>query len=407
MAITTPAEPPAPLYPVRLWMEYPERLSRLSTFFRLLLVIPVFIFLALLGGGTFDWSSYDPEGARNTGFAGGAVGGGIVLAIWITILLRRNIPRWLFDFHVAVQRFGYRAFAYLALLVDKYPAFEGNWYLQYWVDYPERPSRWKLFFWKLITSIPHFFILIFLMLAAAIVVVIAWFAILFTGAFPRGMHDFVVGVMRWYARVTAYFESLTDAFPPFSLDHDAGPGSKSAETISAIIGGIVLALLVAGIATAVTFLVLFLGKEESRDASYADVLEGQAAASIEMDDVTFTLLSAEDPARNDLRAPKEDKRLVTFTIRYEGEESDFRFGETEELNSRNIDDDSVRLETDDDSSIKPVLLTFERAIAPLSVDEDATGELFAVFEIDADETPEELRAYPDDGSDRHVAWQFE
>jgi hypothetical protein len=406
MAVATAPEPPAPLYPVRLWMEYPERLSRLATFFRLILAIPVFIFLTLLGGGSFDASQYDPDTTRNTGVAAGSIAGGVLLAIWITILLRRNIPRWLFDFHVAVQRFSYRALAYFALLIDKYPAFEGNWYLQYWVDYPERPSRWKLFFWKLITSIPHFFVLAFLGIAVAIVVFIAWFAILFTGKYPRGMHDFVVGVMRWYARVTAYFESLTDAFPPFSLDHDAGPGSKSSETICAIIGGTVIAIAIAGIAAAATFFVLYFGREKSADVAYADAIDGVESA-IELDDVRFTLTSVEDPTQPGLIEPRAGKRLLQFTVQYEGDESDFVLFTGEADGRRKIDDDSLRLETDGDSSIDPVLLTFDSAVVPITVDEDATGEIVAIFEIDDDDTPEELRAYPNTGSDRHVAWQFE
>jgi hypothetical protein len=407
MAVATPVEPAAPVYPVRLWMEYPERLSRLSTFFRLLLAIPVFIFVALLSGGSVDAQQWDPDQTQNTGVAASSVIGGVLLAIWITILLRRNIPRWLFDFYVAVQRFSYRALAYFALLIDKYPAFEGNWYLQYWVDYPERPSRWKVLFWKLITSIPHFFILIFLSIAAAIVVFIAWFAILFTAKFPRGMHDFVVGVLRWYARVHAYFASLTDAFPPFSLDHDAGPGSKSAETISAIIGGIVLALFVAGAAAAAIVLFLYLGREKSTDVAYADVTDGGIESRIELDDVTFTLTSAEDPASTDLLAAGAGNRLVSFAVRYEGEDPDPAFVGPGNLKVRDIESDTLRLETDDDSSVKPVLLTFDREAAPLEVDENASGEIIAIFEIGADDQPEELRAYPNDGIDRHVAWKFE
>jgi hypothetical protein len=104
------------------------------------------------------------------------------------------------------------------LLTDKYPPFEGDWLLSYEVERPEEISRWRLLFWKFITAIPHFIILIVLWFVVAVVVVIAWFAILFIGRFPRGLHGLVEGVLRWQARVTAYVMSLTDQYPPFSLN---------------------------------------------------------------------------------------------------------------------------------------------------------------------------------------------
>jgi hypothetical protein len=194
-------------------MECPESLSRLSTFFRLILIIPVVFFLALLQGSSFNSGASDD--VTNVTISGAAA---LVFAAWCTIIVRRNIPHFLFDFMVAVHRFANRAAAYIFLLTDKYPAFEGDWFLQFEVDYPERLTWWKIFFWKVITAIPHFIILFFLALAMFVVVTIAWFAILFTGQYPRGLHTFVVGVMRWGSRVTLYVESLTDEYPPFSLD---------------------------------------------------------------------------------------------------------------------------------------------------------------------------------------------
>jgi hypothetical protein len=407
MAIASP-DAEQPLYPVRLWMEYPEKLSRLATFFRLFLIIPVLIFLALVGSGSFNFGSIgNNDEFRDGGSGATAIGGSVVLAIWVTILLRRNIPRWLFDFQVGLNRFTYRAYAYVALLTDKYPAFEGDWYLQYWVDYPERLSRWKVLFWKIITAIPHFIVLFALFFATVVVVIIAWFAILFTGAYPRGLHTFVVGTLRWQARVTAYVESLTDAFPPFSLEHEAGPASKSTETICAVIGGIVFAAIVAGVLALAAVLFVLFSERESRDVAYDDVIGGNIAASIEMDDVTFTLVSGGDPANVPLLAARDGKRLVQFTIEYEGDEGAVTFGGAEDIGTRRIDRDSVRLETDDDGSVDPVLLTFDAVAAPLRVDDNARGTVLAVFEIDDDAVVEELRAYPNDGSGRHVAWEFE
>ncbi len=200
-------------YPVTFEVQYPERLGRLSTVFRIVLYIPVAIFLALVGGQAFNYSDFGD--ATTIGLSGG---GGIVLAIWATVLVRQYIPHWLFDFQVALMRFQVRAYGYLVLLTDRFPAFEGEYPINFEVSYPDRLNRWKVAIWKIITSIPHFIILVFLYVAVFVVVVIAWFAILFTGRYPQGLHTFVAGVFRWSLRVQAYIFSLTDEYPPFSLD---------------------------------------------------------------------------------------------------------------------------------------------------------------------------------------------
>ncbi len=204
--------PPGASYPVT-FAQYPEQLGRLSTIFRFILFIPVAIFLALVGGQAFSYSDIG-EGTSTTVGAGG----GIVLAIWAAVIVRQYIPHWLFDFQVALMRFQARAYGYLTLLTDRFPTFEGDYPISFDVRYPEKLNRWKVAIWKIITSIPHFIILIFLYVAAFVVVVIAWFAILFTGRYPQGLHTFVVGVFRWSFRVQAYFFSLTDDYPPFSLE---------------------------------------------------------------------------------------------------------------------------------------------------------------------------------------------
>ena len=204
-----PPQPPA--YPISLEIEYQERLSRLSTFFRLILLIPLGIFVAIIA----DWGGSDAVG-DGVSYSLGTLGG-LVLAHWIVIFLRRRPVNWLFDVIVHIQRFTLRASAYFLLLADKYPPFEGDWLLSYEVERPEKLSRWRIFFWKLLTAIPHFIILIVLWFVVVVVVVIAWFAILFTGRFPRGLHGLVEGWLRWDARVTAYVMSLTDRYPPFSL----------------------------------------------------------------------------------------------------------------------------------------------------------------------------------------------
>jgi uncharacterized protein DUF4389 len=197
-------------YPVRVTFDYPETLDRTTTLLRLFMWIPVAIMLALLAGG-FSFTS----DARRTV---ATTGGGLLLAIAATILFRGYIPHWIFNFQVALMQFQTRAYAYLALLTDRYPAFESEYPVNVEIDYPTQLTRWKVVIWKFITAIPHLIVLIFLSIAAVIVVIIAWFAILFTGRYPRGLFDFVAGVLRWGLRVEAYVYSLTDEYPPFSFD---------------------------------------------------------------------------------------------------------------------------------------------------------------------------------------------
>ncbi len=159
-------------FPVRLEVDYPERLSRLSTFFRLILAIPVVILLAVLAGG----SGFAGPGA---GITTGALGS-LILAHWIAVLLRGRPVRWLFDVIVAIQRFSMRAYSYFFLLTDRYPPFEGDWSVRYEVDYPERLSRWRLVIWKTVTVIPHLIVLGFVFIGVLVVVFLAWFAVLFT-----------------------------------------------------------------------------------------------------------------------------------------------------------------------------------------------------------------------------------
>ena len=210
---TAAGAPPVAVYPVTFEADYPERLGRLSTIFRIILFIPIAIFLSLVGGQAFSYGNIG-EGTSATFGAGG----GIFAAIWVAVIVRQYIPHWLFDFQVALMRFQARAYGYLTLLTDRFPAFEGEYPIKFDVSYPEKLNRWKVALWKIITSIPHFIILFFLYLAVFVVVVIAWFAILFTGRYPRGLHTFVVGVFRWSLRVQAYVISLTDEYPPFSLE---------------------------------------------------------------------------------------------------------------------------------------------------------------------------------------------
>jgi hypothetical protein len=201
-------------FPARLEIEYPDReLNWLTTFFRPFTVIPIAIVLALLSGPAVHGSSEEDYWL--------AAGGIVTLPTVLLLLFRRKYPRWWFDWNLELMRFSNRVGAYLALLSDRYPSTDEHQYVRLDFAYPDAKAdlnRWlPLVKWFL--AIPHYIVLAFLWLAALVVVVIAWFAILFTGRYPRGMFDFVVGVGRWTNRVVAYaFALVTDRYPPFRLD---------------------------------------------------------------------------------------------------------------------------------------------------------------------------------------------
>ena len=204
-----------PPYPVRFSVDYPERVDRLSTAFRLIWIIPIGIVLAVLEGG----SDIDPG---DTGIAAVVGGSGLVFfPPLLMILFRQKYPRWWFDWNLELFRFSARVVAYGVLLRDEYPSTDEQQSVHLDIDYPdvERDlTRWMpLVKWLL--AIPHVLVLLLLVIATFFVVVFAWFAILFTGRYPRGAFDFVVGVGRWAYRVQAYALLLvTDRYPPFSVE---------------------------------------------------------------------------------------------------------------------------------------------------------------------------------------------
>jgi hypothetical protein len=203
------------VYPVTFSVDYPEReLNRLTTGFRLIVAIPILIVLAALGG---EGAHYGNE--QSWAFGGGA-GGLLFLAPLLMILFRQKYPRWWFDWNLELLRFENRVCVYLALMDDRYPSTDERQSVQLELPYPDAErdlNRWlPLVKWLL--AIPHFIVLVFLWLAAVVAVIIAWFAILFTGRYPRGLFDFVLGVLRWGNRVAAYaFILVTDEYPPFRL----------------------------------------------------------------------------------------------------------------------------------------------------------------------------------------------
>jgi len=203
-------------YPVRFAVVYPDRpLNRLTTFFRVFVAIPILIVLGTVSGESWEWSS------NNGTSAGSASAGGLLfLAPLLMIVFRQKYPRWWFDWNLELQRFGNRVIVYLGLMDDQYPSTDEHQSVQLDYDYPDAArdlNRWMpLFKWFL--AIPHYFVLVVLNLVAFGGVVVAWFAILFTGRYPRSIFEFVEGVMRWDNRVAGYaFTLVTDGYPPFRL----------------------------------------------------------------------------------------------------------------------------------------------------------------------------------------------
>jgi Domain of unknown function (DUF4389) len=186
-------------YPVQFSVEYPDRdLNRLTTGFRLIVAIPILIVAAAISG------------ARRVLF----------LPPLLLIVFRQKYPRWWYDWNLELLRFSNRIGAYLALMDDRYPSTDERQAVTLDFPYPDAKqglNRWlPLVKWLL--AIPHYIVLFFLAIAAVVLVIVAWFAILFTGRYPRGLFDFVRGALRWGNRVTGYaFVLVTDRYPPFRL----------------------------------------------------------------------------------------------------------------------------------------------------------------------------------------------
>ena len=202
-------------YPVQFAVEYPDRpLDRLTTFFRIFTVIPIAIVLSTVSGG---YSSY---GSGHMRVAMASAGGLLFLGPLLMILFRRKYPRWWFDWNLELMRFSSRVGIYLALMDDRYPSTDEHQSVALDFPYPdaERELSRGLPLVKWFLAIPHYIVLVFLYLAALIAVILTWFSILFTGRYPRGMFDFVQGVIRWHNRVVGYALVLvTDRYPPFRL----------------------------------------------------------------------------------------------------------------------------------------------------------------------------------------------
>lgn len=183
-------------YPAQFDIEYTEARNRVTVLFRLILAIPILILSATVTAAV-----------QNLAFG-----------VALMLLFRQRYPRVWFDWSLYVNQFSYRVNAYMALLVDEYPSTTDHHRVTTDAQLDEASlSRWMpLVKWFL--AIPHYIVLALLFVAVGVVLFLAWFIILVTGRFPRGMFNFVVGTMRWTWRVNAYALLLsTDRYPPFSL----------------------------------------------------------------------------------------------------------------------------------------------------------------------------------------------
>jgi hypothetical protein len=212
-------------YAARLQVDYPEKLDRLSSVFRVIWIIPIAIILSLVSGAGETVTNTvvmneAGEILRTTRDSAGGMAMGLAAATALMIIFRQRYPRWWFDFARELTRFEARVAAYGALLTDQYPSTVEEQSVHLEIDYPDveqNLNRWMPVV-KWLLAIPHYIVLAVLGVIAVIAIIIAWFAILFTGRYPRSLFNYVVGFGRWVLRVQAYaFLLVTDQYPPFSL----------------------------------------------------------------------------------------------------------------------------------------------------------------------------------------------
>ena len=187
---------PNPDYPVRLEIDYPQRLSRLLIFVKWLLAIPHLIALYVLG----------------------IVAYAVLIIAWFAVLITGRYPRALFDYLVGFERWRARVGAYLLLQTDAYPPFkladDPAYPVRLEIDYPPRIARWRpMLHWLL--AIPALIGAFVVGIIAYLAAIVAWFAILFTGRYPEGLFNAATVALRWSARVTIYYYWMVEPYPPF------------------------------------------------------------------------------------------------------------------------------------------------------------------------------------------------
>jgi hypothetical protein len=204
-------------YPATLTIDYPDRnLNRLTSFFRIFVAIPIAIVIGLIASANTGWGGHSGSNNWTWMYSGGL----LFLPLVLMILFRKKYPKWWFDWNLALSKFSYRVSSYFLLLRDEYPSTDEEQAVHLDLIYPDAENQigrgLPLIKWFL--AIPHYIVLFFLFVAVFVSWVIAWFAILFTGRYPKGLFEFIVGVQRWSLRVSSYaFLLITDKYPPFSM----------------------------------------------------------------------------------------------------------------------------------------------------------------------------------------------
>jgi hypothetical protein len=355
-ATPTAAFPPFPLiYEV----EYPEKLSRLLIFVKWLLVIPQLLVVYALG----------------------QVSGLIAFLAFFCILFTKRYPHGLFNLVVGFNRWSANVTAYFSLLRDEYPPFStdtGRYPVRYDVDYPESLSRWLIWVkWFLV--FPHYLALFILTIVALPVFLIAWFAILFTGRFPRRLFNYIVGVTRWQLRVNAYSSLMRDEFPPYGLSAGAKPGGWRSITISLAVG----ILGIFAVAGAIVALASLSSSTQDVAVRYEALLDGFPSPSVSSDGTEVTLVHAADPYLSG-QGPRPGNRQVEFTLSITNRDSLLT----------SVGEQSFRLKDNGGRSHAPRLVAHTRLFETGIIPQGESVVVDIVFEIDEFDDPAELTYSP-------------
>jgi hypothetical protein len=347
---------------------YPERLSRWKTLLRGILILPAFVFI------------YLASSLINIAFLVGWTG-----AFW-----RKKYPSWAFAGAAGALDYQARFAAYWLLLSDKFPGMDREASpVRLDFDFPPQGniSRWRVIVWKSFLLIPHAFVLGALGIALFVVTVIAWFGILFTGHYPRGLFGFSAGVLRWQFRVTAYFASFNDRFPPYSLSAEAGPASNTSTVWSGVIG-----LLLGGSMTAgIIALAVVASRTHTEDASYTELQRGASPVLVSFDKpaglIVLSLTRVIDPGDSLVKilTPGKGERIVVFEW------------EVVNLSSAGQDIDAhpalytVNVAGDGERDLEAVFVSVENRSAPVSIRKGVSVTVQAAFVVPADATPVQLQ----------------
>lgn len=358
---------------MRFDVDYPASMSRWKTFLRLVLFLPPYLVMQFVG--YVLW---------------------VVLAFgWMAVFWRKKYPDWAFT--AVTGAFGYqaRAMAYGTLVTDRFPSLSKETSpvtLDYDFPAPGELSRWRVILWKSVLLVPHLVALSALVIANTAVTVIAWFGILVTGNYPRGLFQFSVGVQRWNWRLAGYFASFNDRFPPFALADEASPASNGVVVANGIVGAAVASGLTVLTVTAIVL---------SNQYRVEQVDYERLAAGREQSITTFEPEPGEDPVELRLtRAVDPGDSLVEVLSPARGERVIvFQWAVVNDTGaSQRIDADAAKLKfsVKDASETKSktvtaLILTANNSVAPVILGDSQTVRLQAVFVVPSDAEPLELR----------------